>query len=406
MIAYLGMDFGTSGARACLLDNSLMVIAEARTNYASDTREGFSHYQNAGDWWSALIELTHDLPLDKIEQLYLCIDGTSGTVLACDHHLTPLSPALMYDHSVPIDIEGINPQSGLARCIYLHQHYRQWVVNQTQWIYMRLANKYLPSDVNNALKMGFDPISSSWHSSMQQHQLSFIKDIPVSAGLFYGQAAPSACNELALPLNTTLISGTTDSIAAFMATGAAQVGDAVTSLGSTLAIKMIVDKPCNDDARGIYTHQLNNTCLIGGASNTGGGVLKQYFTEQEIQTLSKKIAPHQHTGLHFYPLLKTGERFPANDPNKLPVLEPRPEDDVLFFQGILEGIAAIEQQGYEALKELTGVYPKRIFTCGGGSKNTLWSTMRQQMLKCDLINPLHTEAAYGAAQLAYKSQYD
>lgn len=76
-----------------------------------------------------------------------------------------------------------------------------------------------------------------------------------------------------------------------------------------------------------------NSWLVGGASNTGGAVLRQYFTSEQLQQLSAKIDPSQPSGLHYYPLTKPGERFPVNDPQLQPQLAPRPADDAQFLQG-------------------------------------------------------------------------
>ena len=62
----------------------------------------------------------------------------------------------------------------------------------------------------------------------------------------------------------------------------------------------------------------------GGASNTGGAVLKHYFTDKQLQELSQQIDPDKPSGLDYYPLTKPGERFPVNDPNLMPRLTPRP----------------------------------------------------------------------------------
>jgi hypothetical protein len=72
---------------------------------------------------------------------------------------------------------------------------------------------------------------------------------------------------------------------------------------------------------------------VGGASNTGGVVLRQYFTNKQLQELTSQIDLSQPTGFDYYPLVKPGERFPVNDPNLKPRLEPRPADDVKFLQG-------------------------------------------------------------------------
>ena len=67
----------------------------------------------------------------------------------------------------------------------------------------------------------------------------------------------------------------------------------------------------------------NRKC-VGGASLTGGAVLKKFFTNEELDTLTKRIDPDSPTGLDYYPLLSPGERFPEYDPDKPPRLEPRP----------------------------------------------------------------------------------
>jgi sugar (pentulose or hexulose) kinase len=50
--------------------------------------------------------------------------------------------------------------------------------------------------------------------------------------------------------------GTTDSIAAFVAAGVSQPGEAVTSLGSTLAVKLLSQQRLDDAAYGVYSHKL------------------------------------------------------------------------------------------------------------------------------------------------------
>ncbi|MDH5408834.1 MAG: FGGY-family carbohydrate kinase, partial [Gammaproteobacteria bacterium] len=83
-----------------------------------------------------------------------------------------------------------------------------------------------------------------------------------------------------------------------------------------------------------------------------------------------------------------------------PRLTPRPDDEVMFFQAMLEGIAQIELKGYEKLKQLGAPWPSSIRTVGGGAKNTRWTTMRQNMLNVSLLKPENTDAAFGVAKLA------
>ena len=152
--------------------------------------------------------------------------------------------------------------------------------------------------------------------------------------------------------------GTTDSIAAFLASGANTPGQAVTSLGSTLVIKLLSDKPVEDSSRGIYSHRLGDRWLVGGASNAGCSVLRQEgFSNIELKELSDKIDPTIDSPLNYYPLTKKGERFPKNDPEKVSILDPKPKINNetcrrQYLHGILQGISMIEKEGYLALQEL------------------------------------------------------
>lgn len=59
-----------------------------------------------------------------------------------------------------------------------------------------------------------------------------------------------------LPAGCLVCAGTTDSIAAFVAAGVTQPGEAVTSLGSTLAVKLLSTTRVDDAAYGVYSHRL------------------------------------------------------------------------------------------------------------------------------------------------------
>lgn len=63
---------------------------------------------------------------------------------------------------------------------------------------------------------------------------------------------------------------TTDRVVAFLASGATQTGDAVTSLGTTLAIKLPGHTRNDDPAWGILSHRLADLWLVGGAQTRCG----------------------------------------------------------------------------------------------------------------------------------------
>ena len=60
---------------------------------------------------------------------------------------------------------------------------------------------------------------------------------------------------------------------------------------------------------------------------------RQYFSDAQLAELTPLLQVEQATGLQYYPLPQPGERFPVNDPNLQPILEPRPPEDHVFLQG-------------------------------------------------------------------------
>lgn len=62
-------------------------------------------------------------------------------------------------------------------------------------------------------------------------------------------------------------------------------------------------------------------------------MLRRHFTDGQLAELTKRVDASRPSGLDYYPLVAPGERFPVNDPQLPPRLEPRPDDDALFLQG-------------------------------------------------------------------------
>ncbi|KAK1394968.1 hypothetical protein POM88_014024 [Heracleum sosnowskyi] len=56
---------------------------------------------------------------------------------------------------------------------------------------------------------------------------------------------------------------------------------------------------------------------------TGGAVLKQIFTDEQLKNLSKQIDPMKASPLDNYPLQTAGERFPIVDPKLAPSAAPK-----------------------------------------------------------------------------------
>lgn len=377
--------------------------------------------QDPQDWWRAVQEVLRVLVgrLPKHRPAALALDGTSATLLLSDAQGTPLTPGLMYDDTrakaqaaVLGDIASEDsavhtPSSSLAKLMWWHRDLpaaATHALHQAEWIAGRLTGRLGMGDENNCLKLGYDPVQRCWPAWLDRLDLdrSLLPEV-LPAGQALGRMVPALAASLGLPEDMLVAAGTTDSVAAALACGLTDPGDGATALGSTLAIKLLSPVPVFAPRYGVYSHRILGNWLVGGASNSGGAVLRQYFSDAEMAALEDQLQPDQPTGLDYYPLSRPGERFPVNDPALAPRMSPRPADPARFFQGLLEGIAAIEAAGYRRLAALGAPPVRRVVSSGGGARNRPWQAIRQRLLGVPVSQSPQDQAAYGAAMLARSS---
>ncbi|EBA13996.1 FGGY-family carbohydrate kinase [Roseobacter sp. CCS2] len=415
----LGIDVGTSGVRTAVIDAGGRVLSTVKTTHLPQKPNDI----DASKWWTTVQDCItaqgkalKDAGYSLLEVSRIGVDGTSGTMVLTDDTLHPVTPALMYNSAgftaEAADIAKHAPathitkgsNSALARALRLQtfdaDSQATHLLHQADFIIAHLRGQGGVSDENNTLKLGYDPDTGTWpHWFAQTGLRTDLLPKVVPAGTALGPIAPDVATALGLLPQTVIHAGTTDSIAAFLATASLEAGNAVTSLGTTLAIKILSPTRIDEPHMGLYSHKLGDVWLVGGASNTGGGVLASLFDAETLTTLSDQIDPSQASPLNYYPLLKKGERFPVNDPDLAPRMTPRPDNDAAFLHGLLEGVARIERQAYDAIAARGGPRPTRLYTAGGGAQNPVWTAIRARVLG---ITPAHsdqTEACIGIARL-------
>ncbi|MER3491465.1 MAG: carbohydrate kinase [Mastigocladus sp. ERB_26_2] len=411
---YLGIDFGTSGARGVVIDE--VGIVQQRVLYSFEMSPGVDL---ANVWQMALFNLLEQISGELGREIRaIAINGTSSTVLLCDAVGNPVDAPLLYNDgrgavvmdrlksAAPPNHTVLSTTSSLAKLLWMSQQafftQAKYFLHQADWLAFLLHGRLGISDYHNALKLGYDVEALQYPQWLEKLQISIHLPKVVIPGSAIGELRPEIAAKYNLPKDCLVCAGTTDSIAAFLASGAESPGEAVTSLGSTLVLKLLSRTRVEDVRYGIYSHRLGDLWLTGGASNTGGAVLRQFFTKAELENLSQEIDASQASALDYYPLLKPGDRFPINDPNLPPRLEPRPDNPVEFLHGLLESIARIEARGYELLQELGADKLTRVYTAGGGAANNTWTVIRGRYLKVPVMPSVNTEAAYGTALLAMR----
>ncbi|TAF03070.1 MAG: carbohydrate kinase [Nostocales cyanobacterium] len=412
MTLYLGIDFGTSGARAVVIDDEARIAFQMRHPWTIVT-----DWVNC--WQEALWSLLEGIPGELRREIgAIAINGTSSTILLTDAAGKPVDAPLLYNDQrgsiVLKDLKSIAPPnhtvlsatSSLAKLLWMQQlptfSQARYLLHQADWLAFLLHGKLAISDYHNALKLGYDLEKLQYPEWLEKLQIAIRLPQVLTPGTPISELSPEIAAKFGFKRNCWVCAGTTDSIAAFLASGAKLPGEAVTSLGSTLVLKLLSRTRVEDSRYGVYSHRLGDLWLTGGASNTGGAVLKKFFTDEELASLSQQIDLSQMSKLDYYPLLTAGDRFPINDPHLPPRLEPRPDNPKEFLSGLLASMARIEVRGYELLQELGAEQLSYIYTAGGGAANSSWMAIRGQYLKVPVVSSMNTEAAYGTALLAMR----
>jgi D-ribulokinase len=406
----IGIDIGTSGIRAALVDAARLPLAWGQSPLPAGRR------RDPAAWWegvsAALDALRAHADLSAVRAI--AVDGTSGTVLPVDAAGAPLGLASMYNDPAdaadvarlcavaPAGSAARGATSPLAKLLALQSVPGiARMLHQADWVLGRLCGRFDVSDENNALKTGYDPILRDWPAWLPASAALLPRVLP--PGTAVAPLLPEVARRFGLPDNAIVATGTTDGCAAFLATGASAPGDGVSSLGSTLTIKLLSATPVSSAQFGIYSHRLGERWLPGGASNTGGAALARHFDAATLARLSAGIDPTRDSGLDYYPLPAPGERFPIADPALAPRETPRPADDTAFLHGLLEGIARIEALAYRRLAELGAPKLTRLRSVGGGARNAAWIALRARLLEVPFVPALSDEAAVGVAGLALQA---
>ena len=428
----LGIDLGTSGVRAAVVEkktNGGVAVLEEASAAWSDA-EG----RRPEVWLSKLREtLRGCAQLSKVERV--AVSGTSGSCLLVDAETGQVTRGpLMYNDAVEPSslIDAAAPPghctrsatSALAKLLHWASEKKlenEVICHQADYVASALAScdkPVLVSDWHNALKLGYDIDALEWPgwilerclNADERNTLTRLR-VTRPGDVCERVVSAEASEAWGLPAGVDIVGGTTDSIAAFVACatdidkGALNVaaGDAVTSLGSTTALKLVSKTRVDDSSVGVYSHRLEDNWLVGGASNAGCRVLRDFeFTNDELEALSTGLDAAATNTKGIYPLVAPGERFPYNDASKEPVLPPRDGDRAAVLADLLVGIADVERLGYLSLKE-RGASPLRaVASAGGGARNPQWAALRSNLLGVDVVRAANSDAAFGAAVLALR----
>lgn len=413
-MAFLGIDLGTGGVRCLLVEDDGSIRAEtscALKNLNVATVERGSE-QDPGEWIEVLETSLDKLFADSANRdvQAIAVDSTSGTVLPVADDGTPLGMALLYndmrsqeeaEQCASVFEGSCSPTFSLPKILWMRAHMELpddcLFLHATDYLNSWLAGTIeVPTDFTNGMKTGVDLETEQWSDAMPELRLPDV----ITPGKRFGVLRQDLRKRWQLPTEVVLVSGATDSNAAFYASGAAAAGDWSTTIGTTLAVKGLSASRIDDPEARIYCHKHpDGTWLPGGASNAGGEIVRQRFAgrmeELEAAAVGQKECKHL-----IYPSVRTGERLPFSSSSFVPFFEGDESDEVGVFLGCIEGVAFVEALVYELLESLGATVSDTIYATGGAAKSALGLQVRADLLQKTLCVPSHPNSAMGAAVLA------
>ncbi|MFF2525152.1 FGGY-family carbohydrate kinase [Streptomyces liangshanensis] len=433
---WVGLDLGTQGVRALAVTDDGQVRGRGSAPLTGH-RDGDRHEQLPADWWAAataaLRRTLRKVPAARVRGLAVC--STSGTVLLTDADGTPLTPALMYDdgraaaearHAQETSADvwrslgiRIQPSWALAKLLWLTGAGQgeaapggsadparlrgARVCHQADFVTGRLVGHRVATDSSHALKTGYDLLTRTWPTAVHDRLGLSGLDFPdvVAPGAPLGTVGREAAEATGLAEGTPVVAGMTDGCAAQLGSGAWEVGQWNSVLGTTLVLKGVTSSPLHDPAGVVYNHRSpDGNWLPGGASSVGAGVLTRTFPGADLGQLDQRAAAREPASTVAYPLVSRGERFPFLAPGAEAFVLGTPADDADHHAALLQGVALTERLCLAYVRMLGAPVEGPVTFTGGATRSAYWNQLRADVLGRPAAIPELTDPALGMAVLA------
>ncbi len=445
----LGIDVGTTGSKALLIDRRGEVRASATTEYPMYTPQPLWAEQDPEDWWSATVRSIREV-LEKAQARPEEIAGVGLTgqmhgLVLLDREGRVLRPCIMWnDQRTAPQCAAITAQVGLERLLEWTGNpvlpgftapKILWVREQEPDAYRRIAHILLPKDyVRFRLTGGFfsevsdasgtslfDVRNRSWCEAMldalavPREWLPEVTESPVVSADIDVEAARAT----GLLQGTPVVGGAGDQAAQAVGTGIVQEGIVSVTIG-TSGVVFAASGSYRVEPQGrlhAFCHAVPGMWHLMGVMLAAGGSLRWYRDALgEPESTQARAAGHDpydlllepaahvpagSEGLIFLPYL-SGERTPYPDPYARGVffgLTLRHRKAHLT-RAVLEGVSYGLRDSLELMKTL-GLAVQQVRASGGGARSALWRQILADVLGTEIATVNVTEgAAYGAALLA------
>lgn len=432
---FLGLDLGTSGLRATLVDEAGHIVASAEAGYpVAHPHPGWSE-QAPAHWLEACKETIASLRRDNAAALSALRGiGLSGqmhgaTLLGADDRV--LRPCILWNdtradaEAAALDATpGVREISGNIVFPGFTAPKLLWVKSHEPDIFAKIAKVLLPKDYLRLWLTGShvsdmsDAAGTAWldvgkrawsdallaAGGMTRAQMPDLVEGSAPSGMLRAERAA----DWGVPGDVIVVGGGGDNAAAACGVGTLQEGDGFVSLGTSgvlLAAKRSF-APAPETAVHSFCHAIPNTWYQMGVMLSATDSLNWLgrITGEHPAALSGALGESigRPGTLRFLPYL-SGERTPHNDSTIRGAFTGLDigTDRTDMTRAVMEGVAYGLRDSHEALRA-TGTRLNNVLAIGGGAKSPYWVELLATIFGLPIDLPKQGEfgAALGAARLA------
>jgi len=428
---FIGLDLGTSGLKAVLIDEHQAIVAEATAPLdAVRSARGWSE-QAPADWLdgadAALRALGAQAPLASVRGIGLSGQMHGATLLDADDQV--LRPCILWNdtraaaEAAELDADPrFRALTGNIVFPGFTAPKLVWVARHEPDIFARVARVLLPKDylrlwlTGEAVAEMSDAAGTSWldvgkrdwsddllaTTQMTRAQMPRL----VEGSEVSGQIRDELAARWGLPKGVVVAGGGGDNAASAVGVGVVKAGDAFVSLGTSGVLFAASDAYQPDPATAVHTfcHALPGTWHQMGVILAAADALNWFarITEKSPGTLTGELGPLQAPGRTLFLPYLGGERTPHNDADirgSFLHLD-HATDQSAMTRAVLEGVTHAIRDSYDALS-VTGTRINRLIAVGGGSKSDYWVQAIATSLDLPVELPVAGDfgGAFGAARL-------
>jgi xylulokinase len=447
----LGIDVGTGGTRALVIDEQGGIVASATAEHApfASPETGWAE-QDPRDWWRATREAVAQVlrqpgvSADAIKAVGLSGQMHGSTLL--DSHDQVVRPALLWcDQRTDRQCRQITEAIGAARLIeltlnpaltgftapkllWVREHEpEKWrevraVLLPKDYVRFRLTGHKATDVADASGTLLFDVGARKWSSTVLdaldlKHSLM---PEAFESPMITGSISAEGAEATGLNAGTPVVGGGGDQAAGAVGMGIVRAGAVSATIGTSGVVFAATDRPVLEPQGRIHTfcHAVPGRWHVMGVT-LGAGLSLRWFRDQfveasrppaastssrdpyDVMTEAAATAPAGSDGVLWAPYLM-GERTPHLDPHARAALVglSGSHTKAHVFRAVLEGVAFSLKDSFSIFEEMK-VPVSHVRLGGGGARSPLWRKIQADTYGYPIeIVAAEEGAAYGAALLA------